>query len=988
MLYCIYYFLFFRSGTNPSESIPPFFDENHNHENNTEEEKDEGTIADTVEESKTDTMEECTKTEQLHAHDECHSDNQDFMKECNENEDQEDYQSNINIYLSATFQSFDEFQTCLKKYLDEANTHVVTRSSDPMKDSSVCKNTFPKKRIRYLCSYHRDPETIPEYSKSKGKRPKQAYLASNCPFEIQVKYIKRIKCYQITNLIENHCGHDLSRDSYESHPQFRRLNSPEKQKYAKFVEELKVPPHLMKDVIKNETGKSLKTQDIRNFVQSVTSKNDISDLQASIDMLEEHATGACTLDIVYSKNTSPDGKKPVKCIFWQSENMKKLLDDYGSVLFMDATYDCTNRGYALVTISIKDNHDKGKLVGWALVSEETKVVIQSALECLCDSNEESIKKVQFVVIDKDFTEIASLHKVIPHAHFIICRYHALKAVKQRIFAMVLTDDLRHYKSIIYELFTKMVYATTENEYMEAWNEIISIETGNAAIEELKVYFEVFWHNIRDHWAFYLLKKMELFDSFTNNRSEALNKNIKDCIPKRSKFQDVVKALLTLANNQNSSSSISDCESRNKWYFPKNLTDEIHKELIRIGNELVTRKVLSCLEEQYKKVPFVDIDKLNKEKNQICCPRLECHGGRCKYNSTNSRPCAHLFAIRKINKETILTPDMVAKRWLQRTSARVIDSPSAKKRKVGNFKEMKENEVQDVNVDKLCKNIAKELGDSSKDDFEYNSHLLKKIHEALRQKQNIYFDGETIKIGSQTPKTTCQNETFGFDAERKSQRKREKQPYFKSSSSNYKFQKSDETESSDLESWQIDINKKIVELNSEVTPWTKKHYTDFEGRAWLSEGHMEYFCTLLKHQFPDITGFQFPWIYQVYDGFNAVDGQAFIQPMHSGSDHWALMTNIGISPEGKMNEVIIYDSKVSFHTGSKTQCITKSAMEWQACQLLRQSSIPVPESIIINTYPCEQQQNGYDCGPFTLANAISLAFGINPEEIIYTGKHPS
>ncbi len=106
-------------------------------------------------------------------------------------------------------------------------------------------------------------------------------------------------------------------------------------------------------------------------------------------------------------------------------------------------------------------------------------------------------------------------------------------------------------------------------------------------------------------------------------------------------------------------------------------------------------------------------------------------------------------------------------------------------------------------------------------------------------------------------------------------------------------------------------------------------------------------------------------------------------MHSGTDHWAVLTNIGIPDQLKDKEAIVYDSLIQLQ--GKKSCLVKPAVEWQACQLLKKGTSPQIESVVIHTYPCQQQDNGYDCGIFALANAITLAFKKHPEHIIYTGN---
>ena len=68
-------------------------------------------------------------------------------------------------------------------------------------------------------------------------------------------------------------------------------------------------------------------------------------------------------------------------------------------------------------------------------------------------------------------------------------------------------------------------------------------------------------------------------------------------------------------------------------------------------------------------------------------------------------------------------------------------------------------------------------------------------------------------------------------------------------------------------------------------------------------------------------------------------------------------------------------------GSRTRALLPPAVEWQCCQLLRETSEP---NYIIKIRPCAQQQNGMDCGLYAIANMVSLAFGYDPEMLVYTG----
>ena len=44
-----------------------------------------------------------------------------------------------------------------------------------------------------------------------------------------------------------------------------------------------------------------------------------------------------------------------------------------------------------------------------------------------------------------------------------------------------------------------------------------------------------------------------------------------------------------------------------------------------------------------------------------------------------------------------------------------------------------------------------------------------------------------------------------------------------------------------------------------------------------------------------------------------------------------------------------------------------------------------KSVIVKILPCHQQRDSHDCGMFSIANAVSLAFGYLPSDIRYIGS---
>ena len=79
--------------------------------------------------------------------------------------------------LHQEFDSYEEFEKAFKNYCDESYQCFSTSDSKYHEDKSVNYKNFK-------CVHHNNPEKIK--SKSKGIRPYQHYLASDCKAELRV----------------------------------------------------------------------------------------------------------------------------------------------------------------------------------------------------------------------------------------------------------------------------------------------------------------------------------------------------------------------------------------------------------------------------------------------------------------------------------------------------------------------------------------------------------------------------------------------------------------------------------------------------------------------------------------------------------------------------------------------------------------------------------------------------------------------------------
>ena len=163
-------------------------------------------------------------------------------------------------------------------------------------------------------------------------------------------------------------------------------------------------------------------------------------------------------------------------------------------------------------------------------------------------------------------------------------------------------------------------------------------------------------------------------------------------------------------------------------------------------------------------------------------------------------------------------------------------------------------------------------------------------------------------------------------------------------------------------------------------------TETESVARKTENDVQVRDTENDEQAADIEGFNDTVLY-TSRGYDSVSSdKVFIQPCHSGSIHWTLLTNINVQQEERGRKVCLYDSLVNFKYQSKVDCDVPPAIEWQAAQLSPKENCRNGKVLEILVTPCEQQQNGSDCGVFTMVNGLALANGYLPEELLYTSQN--
>ncbi len=382
---------------------------------------------------------------------------------------------------------------------------------------------------------------------------------------------------------------------------------------------------------------------------------------------------------------------------------------------------------------------------------------------------------------------------------------------------------------------------------------------------------------------------------------------------------------------------------------------------------------------------VEKTEVKLDTNQVSCPRLS---GPCTVSASESLPCKHLFFVRHWNRESLLDSAMISKRWFKTMDDSEVLTKNAKRKNIFKNIESKPSKLKRFNAfnaSDVKKKLQAFLSNCTEKEIEIKISQLDEILDLWENGLDITIEEEKITPFDFSQKKNSKNCTF-YDFESKRINKKLKVSGLTVQSAQKRERK---TLCGDKAAEKEKINVFYKNSLDEFIVWQQEHIDALNPlatgiQAWLSDVHFLVITGLLKMQFPELNAL-FPTTLYLGTGFPCINpSHDFIQPIHAGSDHWAVLTNIFVEKDQRHNTVILYDSMIRMENNSRTKCIISSAVFWQANQLLHSKGSNM-SNITIRVHPCMQQSNAWDCGPFAIANCIMLAYGKDPQFVKYTGN---
>ncbi|KAE9242549.1 hypothetical protein PF004_g6550 [Phytophthora fragariae] len=265
-------------------------------------------------------------------------------------------------------------------------------------------------------------------------------------------------------------------------------------------------------------------------------------LSETLDQIcEDEPYGVAHVDIDRSGD-----KHIARCIIIQTSHMRSLFSCFPEVILVDATHGTNAEHYKLFSFMVHDSFGHGQHVQHALLTDERTETLRHAIKQFKSCNP-AWPQIRCVIVDKDFTEIGVFKSELPEARILLCQFHAVKYLQDRVsrteygLNAVQRDRLKPVMSLI-------VKAKSQQAYDECYT-FVRKELGVDGLSEdddlppFWVYFLENCHKCREMWCSYLRDNAVHLGNSTNNRLESSWQKIKTLVDRNVDIDETVTTLI-------------------------------------------------------------------------------------------------------------------------------------------------------------------------------------------------------------------------------------------------------------------------------------------------------------------------------------------------------------------------------------------------------------------------------------------------------------
>lgn len=345
-------------------------------------------------------------------------------------------------------------------------------------------NKFKVKRLHLRCK----KGGAPQVKQSVRNDRQTSSYRSGCPAKMKIAFNANDKKLFVEKIIGEH-NHVCSPKIFATMPKQRRL-SGEGKKFVEDALKVKANVRLLQHEVKKKFGTSITLKDVHN-------------LNATLKSGELNTNDRSPLELLYDDLIKREGmiaemfaneENELQGIYIQDERMRKYFMLHPELVIMDATYKVNDRRMPLFIMLVVDGNGESQIAALFILKSENYDIVTKMLNKFKAVNENH-EQINVILRVKSFTDRRAYSECFPQAQLQLCIFHVIQAWKHEIKTGLMEIDATQ-KTEILQIMQRMMYASTEQHYMAAYNQL------NAPL--VKVYFDRNWHelDIRKQWAAY------------------------------------------------------------------------------------------------------------------------------------------------------------------------------------------------------------------------------------------------------------------------------------------------------------------------------------------------------------------------------------------------------------------------------------------------------------------------------------------------------
>jgi zinc finger SWIM domain-containing protein 3 len=317
----------------------------------------------------------------------------------------------------------------------------------------------------------------------KVRKRKTNSFRQGCPFEIYLVLSEDGKALEVSNVTLNH-NHSPSKELYDHLPRQRCLAKDLRQ-HGKDVLRLKANSKMFQQEIESTTGHAITLKDIANLKYEDKKKSNSNDIEEVVNYLKTQ--DGANVDVIV------DQEGDFKCLLYQDRYMQNVYSSFPELIMVDATYKLLDLRMPVYIMLAIDGEGLSEIVAIFIVSEETDLVITSAVQSFKKHNPAWSKTVT-IFSDKDFNERQAFTKCFPQAKLSLCLFHTLRSFKREVTTekMGITTDERIR---CLEIVTQIVYSNSPAEYDRHVKKL-----RDTKLQSVIQYYEKNWEPIKEQFV--------------------------------------------------------------------------------------------------------------------------------------------------------------------------------------------------------------------------------------------------------------------------------------------------------------------------------------------------------------------------------------------------------------------------------------------------------------------------------------------------------